>query len=562
MSEALHGTPMIHRSEARARLAEAMAYDPGLAARYRREGLWRDELLTDWLDRTLAEGAERTAIVTADGSLSFAELARMSDSLASGFRRLGIGAGDAVGVQLLNGPYWVAMHLALVRIGAAMIGIHLTFREAECERALDFGEAVAIVCERAIGDFAIAETMLRLKQRLPALEHVIVAGGGPEGTIPLESLEDAPQPVAERADASGPFVMLYTSGSTSRPKAVPLSHNNLLTNARGSAGVFGIAEDDRIMAAGPFAHLYSLHSPHFSLLTGAAQAILPSYEKAAFVDLVETARPTVLFAVPAHILPCLAEGLLDSRDWSSIRLLLIAGAAVSGDLVRALDAKLPNGRVIQLWGMTEMQAGLYTRPDDPVDFPATTCGRPSPGTEIRIASEGGEALPQGAEGELQVRGASVFPGYLGDAEANAEAFTHDRWFRTGDLAIVDGDGNIVLKGRIKDTVNRGGVKYSTREVEELLLDHPEIDQAAVVPAPHPRLGEIGCAFAVARNQRAVTLDRLCAWLLDRGIAKYKLPERLEMVDEMPLGPSRKIDKETLKAMAAESAESDATGARA
>ena len=249
--------------------------------------------------------------------------------------------------------------------------------------------------------------------------------------------------------------------------------------------------------------------------------------------------------------PASPRGLLDDRDWSSVRLLLIAGAAVSADLVRELDSKLPNGRVIQLWGMTEMQAGLYTRPEDPVDFPATTCGRPSPGTEIRIATDEGEALPQGAEGELQVRGASVFPGYLHDPEANAEAFTHDRWFRTGDLAAVDQHGNVVLKGRIKDTVNRGGVKYSTREVEDLLLDHPAVDQAAVVPAPHPRLGEIGCAFAVTRDDRAVTLDDLCAWLLGQGIAKYKLPERLELIGEMPLGPSRKIDKETLKAMAAE-----------
>ena len=554
MSEARH---IPAESGPSAALADAMEYDPGLAARYRREGLWRDELLTDWLDRTVAAGADRTAIVTAGGTLTFGELAALSDRLAAGLGRLGIGMGDVVGVQLLNGPYWIAMHLALVRIGAVMTGLHLTFREAECERALAFGGAKAIVCERRMGDFAIAETMLGLKDRLPALRHVIVAGGGPAGTVALESLEAEPGPPGARPDASGPFIMLYTSGSTSRPKAVPLSHNNLLTNARGSAGVFGIEESDRILAAGPFAHLYSLHSPHFSMLTGASQAILPSYEKGAFVDTVERSRPTVVFAVPAHILPCLAEGLLDTRDWSSIRLLLIAGAAVASDLVRALDAKLPNGRVIQLWGMTELQAGLYTRPDDPVDFPATTCGRPSPGTEIRIASGEGEALPQGAEGELQVRGASVFPGYFRDEDANAEAFTHDRWFRTGDLAAIDEHGNVVLKGRIKDTVNRGGVKYATREIEELLLDHPEIDQAAVVPAPHPRLGEIGCAFAVARGDGRVTLDGLCDWLLDRGIAKYKLPERLELVAEMPLGPSRKIDQETLKAMAAGSTETGA-----
>ncbi len=547
------------RSEARALLAGAMTYDPGLAARYRREGLWRDELLTDWLDRRVAEGPDDTAIVGPEGSLTFGELGAMSDRLAAGFRRLGIGMGDVVGVQLLNGPDYMAVHLALARVGAVMTALHLTFRKAECRRALAFGEAVAVVCERATGDFAIADTMLGLRRDVPSLAHVIVAGGGPDGTIPLQSLQDEPAPCGERADPSGPFILLYTSGTTSRPKAVPLSYNNLLTNIRGSAGVFGITARDRVMAAGPFGHLYSLHSPHLSLLTGAAQVILPAYEKGAFVDLVETARPTVLFAVPAHILPCLEEGLLESRDWSSVRLLLIAGAAVPGDLVRALDAALPNGSVLQLWGMTEMQAGLYTRPGDPVDFPATTCGRPSPGTEVRIASDRGEALPQGAEGELQVRGASVFPGYFRDPESNAEAFTPDRWFRTGDLAAIDGHGNIVLKGRIKDTVNRGGVKYSTREVEDLLAGHPAVEQAAVVPAPHPRLGEIGCAFAVPRNDAAVTLETLCAYLLDQGIAKYKLPERLELLREMPLGPSRKVNKEALKAMADNAPETGAAG---
>ena len=196
-----------------------------------------------------------------------------------------------------------------------------------------------------------------------------------------------------------------------------------------------------------------------------------------------------------------------------MRLLLIAGArspATSRSSTPA--AERPGDPALH---DRKSRPGL-TRPDDPVDLPGTTAdGRA--GTEIRTHGRR-RGVAQGAEGNCRC-GASVFPGYLHDPEANAEAFTHDRWFRTGDLAAVDEHGNIVLKGRIKDTVNRGGVKYSTREVEDLLLGHPAVDQAAVVPAPHPRLGEIGCAFAVTRDDRAVTLDDLCAYLLGQGIAK-------------------------------------------
>ena len=215
-----------------------MAYDAGLAARYRGEGLWRDELLTDWLDRTVAETPDATAIVMADGSMTFAELGALSDRLAAGFRRLGIGMGDVVGVQLRNGPYWVAIHIALCRIGAVMTGIHLTFRESECERALAFGDAVAIVCEEAMGDFAIAETMLRLKARLPSLEHVIVAGGGAGGN---RRARIAGGRVAARRGAGGCVRSVHHALHLGAPPAGPRRCRSATTTCsptRGAARAF------------------------------------------------------------------------------------------------------------------------------------------------------------------------------------------------------------------------------------------------------------------------------------------------------------------------------------
>jgi non-ribosomal peptide synthetase component E (peptide arylation enzyme) len=210
--------------------------------------------------------------------------------------------------------------------------------------------------------------------------------------------------------------------------------------------------------------------------------------------------------------------------------------------VRAVAGRLPNGCITQLWGMTETQAGAYTRPDDPVEVAALTAGRPSPGTELRIVGSDGSVLGPDAEGELQVRGSLLFPGYFDNPEANASAFTADNWFRTGDLALRDEAGNVRISGRSKDIINRGGVKYNPRDIEDLLDAHPEVLQAAIVPIPDELLGERACCVVVPRGERAPTLETLCAYLLERGVARNKLPERLETVAEMPLTPTRKIIK--------------------
>ena len=198
--------------------------------------------------------------------------------------------------------------------------------------------------------------------------------------------------------------------------------------------------------------------------------------------------------------------------------------------------------------MTECQAGLYTRPDDPLSVASTSAGRPSPGTEARIMSADGVVLGAGEEGELQVRGCSVFPGYFDNEAANETAFSADGWFQSGDLATMDADGNVSLVGRLKDIINRGGVKFNPLDVELLLDKHPSLLQTAVIPMPDPVLGERACCFAVLKpNASAPTLTDLTNYLLDQGIAKFKIPERLEIIAEMPLTPTRKIIRGRLQA---------------
>ena len=277
---------------------------------------------------------------------------------------------------------------------------------------------------------------------------------------------------------------------------------------------------------------------------GASNLLLPSFKPPELVACIESGRPTAMWTAPAHIAACMGGNLFDERELSSLKLVILSGSACPPALVEAFAEKIPSASISQLWGMTELQAGLYTRPGDPLETAMRSAGRPSLGAEVRIAgSDGNEVLAPGEEGELQIRGCLLFPGYLRNDEANEAAFAEGGWFRSGDLAVRDEAGNVAITGRIKDIINRGGVKFNPRDVEELLDAHPKIRQSAIVPMPDDVLGERACLFATVSSE--VTLEELCEYLLEQGIAKNKLPEKLVIVDVMRMTPTRKIIKARL-----------------
>ena len=354
---------------------------------------------------------------------------------------------------------------------------------AECEALVRHSRAKAVIC------------LDEARERMPKLELVITLealrdriDNGSEGELP-------PGPVA-----SDPFLLLYTSGTTSAPKGVPLSYHNMLSNARMSAPEHELTAEDIHLSAAPFSHLYGLYSFHLAMATGASSLLLPSFKPPELADLIEVGRPTVMWTAPAHIAACMGAGLFDGRDLSSLKLVVLSGSACPPELVDAFAKKVPDAAVSQLWGMTELQAGLYTRPADPLETAARSAGRPSPGAEVRIVDpESSEELGSGEEGELQIRGCLLFPGYLRNDDAIEAAFADGGWFRSGDLAVRDERGNVSITGRIKDIINRGGVKFNPRDVEERLDAHPKIAQAAIVPMPDEVLGGKGLCL---RNSRA------------------------------------------------------------
>jgi len=450
------------------------------------------DTLPEWLARHARERADAPAVVFQDSALSWKALNESVLRTAKALSAKGVGKGDAVAVQLPNTPEFVISYLAIARLGAIMCTLHMPYRGAEIETLMKHSGA-----------------------RLLLSKDNPLEGG--EALLPPEPGPD------------DPFLLLYTSGTTAAPKGVLHTPRAMLGNARLGAIEHRITAADRVLSAAPLSHLYGLYSLHCAWSVGACVVLLPQFKPDELNALIEKHKPTALWTAPAHVAAC--RGQLEK--WSSLKLAIVSGSMAPPDLIRFFKRQVPGCAVTQLWGMTELQAGLYTRPGDPLEVHATTTGRPSPGAEVRIAEDG----------ELQVRGPMVFRKYFNSDE---NAFTPDGWFRSGDLAKWV-DGNVAITGRCKDIINRGGVKYNPADVEALLDAHPKVLQSAIVPMPDPVLGERACAFVTLRNpQEPISLEEAVAYLLSKGIAKNKLPERLVVVPEMPLTPTRKIIKGKLR----------------
>ncbi|WP_089941277.1 class I adenylate-forming enzyme family protein [Candidatus Entotheonella palauensis] len=454
-------------------------------------------------------------------------------------------------LQLPNLPEFVISHLALCLLGAVTQTVHMPYQGAELRFLLQHSQATAFIGLSAFKDVSPVTTVLGLTAEIESLNQVISVGSEVAGTHALAELQThAPLTTGPTLNGLDPFVLLYTSGTTANPKGVPVRYCQFLSNTRASATDLGVNASDVILSVAPFTHLYGLYTLHLALCSGTAMSLLPLFSPPELIAAITRDRASCVFAAPAHLAACRDAGLLDERDnLSSLRLVCLAGSAVPPALARWVDERLDHGVVIQLRGMSEIQAGAYTRPDDPPEVRHASAGRPSPGTHLRIVlDDGSDAAPEG-EGELWVQGSSIFDGYLNNEEATREAFHGDapnRWFRTGDLATLSASGHVTLTGRVKEIINRGGIKFNPTDVEAIIDEMPAVVRSALVPYPDPVLGERTCAVVVSVPGASLSLEDITQTLSASGIAKFKWPERLWIVDEMPLTPTQKIIRGELK----------------
>ena len=511
----------------------------------RAAAFWGDETLGDWLRRRAEDMSGRPAIVGPACVMSYSEAYHQALRLADAYRGLGLAKGDVIAIQLPNVPEFVLCYFAIALMGGVVSMLHMPYRAGEMAPLLVHGGAKAIVCGAATAAYDAPATMLDLRDRVPSLEIVIVAGdAAPDGTVSLAALLErgAPRDIADPPRAADPLVFAFTSGTSAAPKAILRDHRSMLANQREVAPWFGLGPDDRVLSAPPFTHIFGLCAANLILHVGAANVLMPQFSPEGFCETIERQRITMLFCTPAHIAACLQAGLHEIHDLSSLRVAYVAASKLAYELARAWDAAMPNGAISQMFGMTETIMSMAIPFDDPLETRLRFIGRVTPGIEMRITAEDETVLAPGNEGELEIRGYSVFPGYYGNDAANRDAFRAGGWFRTGDLGSIDEDGHLMLSGRVKDIVNRGGIKINPSDIEALIDTHPAVAQCAIAPLPDDVLGERACLFVSLHPGQTLTLEDVTDYLATRNVAKLRWPERLEIVDDMPLTPTRKIIK--------------------
>ncbi len=539
------------------------------ANRYRAAGLWQGQTITERLGRTIGERPEHVALVCGADRLSYRELGQAIDRLACGFLDAGLEPLDRVVLQLPNTVSFVVTYFALVRIGAIPVTALRAHRHTEVAHFLRSSGAAAYVIADRVRDFDFRAMARELMLKAPALRTVFVDGEPTPGQRALRPLIEAPigpREAAERlasipADASEVATMLLSGGTTSLSKLIPRTHDDYVLNATLCGAVAGFDRSTVHLAILPLGHNYNLASPGLmgALYAGGTVVLAQSGDAAHVFDLVERERVTSVAAVVPLISAWLASDQPDRRDLSSLRAVQNGGARLAPELRERLRERL--GAIPQeIYGTAEGLINM-TRLDDPDELLLGSSGAPvSDADEIRVVDDAGREVDDGEPGELLTRGPYTIRGYYRADEKNREAFTADGWYRMGDIVRRRGR-HVWTEGRRKDLINRGGEKISCEEVENLIYGHPKVRVVTLVGMPDPVMGERACAFVVPRPGETLGFDELIAFLRAQNIASFKLPERLELVSELPTSPVGKILKRELRDRIAAQLEAEAPPGR-
>ena len=518
-----------------------------LSEQYREAGYWNDDTLYELLVGCARATPDKPAIVTQEGQLTYAQWHERVLGLAGALQALGVEKGDVVGVQLPNIPEFFISFLAINAIGGVLQTIHNPYRETELRFLLRHSGAKCFICLSESKGESPAALGVQLCAEIETLQEVIAVGAPIAGAHDFAGLLGH-QPASDLPTLTGddPFILLYTSGTTGNPKGVPIKYCWFMSNARIAVSDWAITGDDLLLSVAPYTHLYGLWTIILTLYQGATNGLLPTFTPPDMVACINALKPTGVFSVPAHVAALIRLGLWEQLDASGMRFMCQAGSIVPVHIAQTIDEKLCDGGVIQLFGMSELQAGAYSSPSDPPEVRIYTSGTAPAGMALKIVDDDGHPLPAGEEGRLLFQGIAVFTGYLNNDAATQAAFTADGWFDSGDTALLTETGHLRITGRVKELINRGGIKYHPKEVEDLVNQLDAVVNSAVVPYPDEVLGERASIFIEPAQGATLTLAQITAALDQAGIAKFKWPERLQIVDAMPLTPTRKIIRGRLK----------------
>jgi 2,3-dihydroxybenzoate-AMP ligase len=531
------------------------------ADRYMARGFWENLTLGDILDRSAWYFPEREALVgisPVDGEVrdTYGTLQRKVDRLALHLLRLGLNPHDRVILQLPNIPEFVYLYFALHRIGAIPVMCLPPHRLSEVGYIAQKTEARGYAIPSEFRRFNYLELSKEVQEEASNLEFVLVAGNEvPQGAIALAQLLE--EPLEEEFDQDylkqyhpNPMdvaVFQLSGGTTGRQKVIPHTHNDYICCSKFSALIVGFSPYSVFLASAPVAHNFSLTAPGLqgTVYVGGKTVLALNPDPETILPLIEAEKVTYINGVPTMIINWLNHLEQAHYDLSSLEVIAGGGYRVNPELGQRVKGKL-GFPVQQNFGMGEGFHGA-TRLDDPEEVILETQGLPlTPEDEIMVMDDQGMEVPQGEMGELWARGPTVVRGYYKSEEHNRQAFNPEGFYKTGDMVRLDKDGHLTIGGRKKDLINRGGEKISAEEVENLILGHPSVLNTAVVAMPDPLLGERSCSYVILRPGKKLRFQELKDFLLKKKIAKFKLPERLEVVEAFPLTSMAKVSKKDLR----------------
>ena len=526
------------------------------AKRCRERGYWLDRSLAQEFAVVFKKYADRIAVIDREKHYSYADIDRSSDRLALNLLALGLSPLDRVVLQLPNVVEFVILYFALQKIGAIPIAALATHRYLEISQFVRIAAAAVCVFPEAQGDFQFGPMIRRVQEEAASLKLRIVLGKPGPGEHSLTELIER-EPTLPRSeldkiviDPTDPAIFQLSGGTTGVPKLIPRSHNDYAYNSKTAAPVCGIDADSVLLLVIPIAHNLALACPGIQgfMFNGARVVLSTSGRPEDMFALIAKHRVTHIKVVPALLIRLINSPAIGNFDLSSLKVIQSGGQRMQPEVRLRTKELIPSVTVQENFGMSEGML-FFVRLDDPEEVRLETCGRPiCPDDEVRLVDDDGREVAPGEVGELTCRGPYTLRGYFGVPEYNAKQFTADGFYCSGDLMRRHPSGNYIVEGRKKDLINRGGEKISAEEIENLILSHPAVQNIACVAMPDANLGEKMCACVIPKRGRTLTLQELVDFLTAKEIAKFKLPERLELMSEFPLSTFGKVSKKSLVEM--------------
>jgi len=538
-------------------LEGCIAWPDDLVRAYVSAGIWQRVSLADSLEAQARSNGDRIFVSDRDGPLTYRQVDRLATRLAVELLAIGLRRHDIVLAQLPNTREFVLLFFAFQKIGVVPVLCLPAHRRFEIEHFAKSTGAVAHFFQQGLRGFDFAQMSAEIQASVPTLRHRISIGHGAQPDViwtgpwldgAIHGDDAIAPPTAQRAEPFDVAFMLLSGGTTGVPKLIPRTHADYLFNARECARTLDWNADTIYAVGLPAAHNFALGAPGLvaALTVGGGVALATSTDPDDLFSTIEVTRANVLPVTPALLIRLLDSPKRHRYDLGSLSQVCVGGQRMLPELFDRLRAAFPKAEPIHAFGMAEGLTNL-SRPSDPLVTRRETQGRPvSLLDEIRIVDEDGSDVAQGSVGELITRGPYTIRGYYRNADHNRSAFTGDGFYRTGDLVRMHPSGNLVVEGRKKDLVNRGGEKISAEEIENLILAHDKVQMAAIVAMPCPVMGERSCAFVVTKPGARLELSEINEFLLSKQIARFKLPERLELVDSFPCTAMGKVSKQALR----------------